>query len=492
MAIFKELESTDTVSGRVTSIHDGLFSGDNPSELTEFFFDEENQTTPLSSATSADEIYENWTSPKKEDYYMDVYHEEVYIAGLLNQNSKQQFSLSYGHINGYGSPLNSAFNNKTPQITKNVYSQYKNILLNPDDKRFTFTRKVNNSFVGYDADYCHFINFSTSRMKEKIDEGNFLFSLGVSVNEEINYRVAFQDASVFGTSLNYVSSSPQFGRVFDLVKTQNSDRYNNDDSDIIRMTSEPENAVDSSGYDIRYSPEKSLGFGLVYPDLGIIVLNTRAISDQLCIGLDNAVVKYKELGNSIPSTYIKEENEGARFAWFGDINPSYDAEGVSASVEEFTSDSGSVNNINDSNTWNEGGVNQKRLQRAGGDRNYQNFRKLFNALRMGRKFECRSTEIVPSKHYFIRIKNTDFNYSNNPSFVYQGYEARTLAARANADVDNYLGRIRHNTFIEDPRVYITTIGLYNSDNELVAVAKTSRPILKTFDSEALIKVKLDF
>ena len=94
----------------------------------------------------------------------------------------QQFSLSYGPLNGYGSPINSAHNNKTPQITKNVYSQYKNILLNPDDKRFTFTRKVNNSFVGYDADYCHFINFSTSQsMKERIDEGNFLFTLGVSV-----------------------------------------------------------------------------------------------------------------------------------------------------------------------------------------------------------------------------------------------------------------------------------------------------------------------
>ena len=141
MAIFKELESTDTVSGRVTSIHDGLFSGDNPSELTEFFFDERIKLHLYRVQPLLMKYMKNWTSPKKEDYYMDVYHEEVYIAGLLNQNSKQQFSLSYGHINGYGSPLNSAFNNKTPQITKNVYSQYKNILLNPDDKRFTFTRK---------------------------------------------------------------------------------------------------------------------------------------------------------------------------------------------------------------------------------------------------------------------------------------------------------------------------------------------------------------
>jgi hypothetical protein len=493
VAIFKELESSDTVAGRVTSIHDGLFSGDNPSELTEFFYDEEKHDTPLSTASSSSDIFDNWTSPRKEDYYMDVFHEEVYIAGLLNQNSQQQFSLSYGHINGYGSPINSAFNNKTPQITKNVYSQYKNILLNPDDKRFTFTRKVNNSFVGYDADYCHFINFSTARMKERIDEGNFLFSLGVSVNEQINYRVSFQDASVFGTALNFVASSPQFGRVFDLVKTYNSDRYNNDDSDMIRMTSEPESSFDLSKNDIRYSPNSNLGFGLVYPDLGIIVLNTKAVAEQLCEGLDVAVKKYAELGNPIPTDYIKEENEGAKFAWFGDISPSYETgSGEKINVEQFGSGETSEYDVNNSNTWDNSDANELRLERAGGDKNYQNFRKLFNALRVGRKFECRSTEIVPSKHYFIRIKNTDFNYSNNPSFVYQGYEARTLAARANAELDNYLGRLRHESFIEDPRVYITTIGLYNSDNELVAVAKMSRPILKTFDSEALIKVKLDF
>lgn len=492
MAIFKELDTTDTVSGRVTTIHDGLFSGENTSELSEFFYDEEKQKTPLSTAQTSQDIQDNWTTPSKEDYYMDVYQEEVHIAGLFNQGAEQQFSISYGHVNGYGSPINSAHNSKTPQITKNVYSQYKNILLNPDDKRFTFTRKVNNSFVGYDADYCHFINFSTSRMKERIDEGNFLFTLGVSVNDQISYRVAFQDSSIFGTSLNFVSSSPQFGRVFDLVKTFNSDRYNNDDSDIIRMTSEPSDFYDASDTDIRYSPDKNIGFGLVYPDLGIIVLNTRAIADQLCEGLDVAVTKHEALGNPIPTDYVKEENEGARFSWFGEINPRFeDGVGNVRSVEEF-GQTDTEYPIDKSSTWNEGGSGQQRLKRAGGDKNHQNFIKLFDALQLGRQFECRSTELVPSKHYFIRIKNTDFNYSNNPSFVYQGYEARTLASRANAELDNYLGRIRHDTFIEDPRVYITTIGLYNRDNELVAVAKMSRPILKTFDSEALIKVKLDF
>ena len=44
----------------------------------------------------------------------------------------------------------------------------------------------------------------------------------------------------------------------------------------------------------------------------------------------------------------------------------------------------------------------------------------------------------------------------------------------------------------DPKTYITTVGMYNSENELLAVAKLSQPILKSKSREALIKVKLDF
>ena len=40
--------------------------------------------------------------------------------------------------------------------------------------------------------------------------------------------------------------------------------------------------------------------------------------------------------------------------------------------------------------------------------------------------------------------------------------------------------------------YITTIGLYNDNNELLAVAKLSRPLPKDFTKELLVRVKLDF
>ena len=45
---------------------------------------------------------------------------------------------------------------------------------------------------------------------------------------------------------------------------------------------------------------------------------------------------------------------------------------------------------------------------------------------------------------------------------------------------------------QDPKTYITSVGLYNNANELLAIAKLSRPILKSRAREALIKVKLDF
>ena len=90
-------------------------------------------------------------------------------------------------------------------------------------------------------------------------------------------------------------------------------------------------------------------------------------------------------------------------------------------------------------------------------------------------FQGRSAEKVKSTHYFCRVKNAEYNFSNNPSFI-TGSE----------------GDLYHPSFINDPRTYITTVGLYNNRKELVAVAKTSQPIPKSFTKEALIKVKLDF
>ena len=49
-----------------------------------------------------------------------------------------------------------------------------------------------------------------------------------------------------------------------------------------------------------------------------------------------------------------------------------------------------------------------------------------------------------------------------------------------------------NEFIDNPQTYITTVGLYNETNDLLAVAKLSRPLPKDFTKEMLVRVKLDF
>lgn len=111
-----------------------------------------------------------------------------------------------------------------------------------------------------------------------------------------------------------------------------------------------------------------------------------------------------------------------------------------------------------------------------------NHKLFFESLKLAdRTMKVRKSEYVPARHYFIRVKNRDFNYSNNPTYVYDGTD--NIHAR---------GTIRHSDFIENPRTYITTVGLYNDNNELVAVAKLSRPAVKSFDQELLIRVRLDF
>jgi len=92
-------------------------------------------------------------------------------------------------------------------------------------------------------------------------------------------------------------------------------------------------------------------------------------------------------------------------------------------------------------------------------------------------FKGRNVEEVKSTYYFLRAKNKDFNFSNNPSYV---------SASGGINV------LRQPTFVNNPKSYITTVGLYNTGSEMLAVGKLSKPILKSFGNEILLKVKLDF
>ena len=103
-----------------------------------------------------------------------------------------------------------------------------------------------------------------------------------------------------------------------------------------------------------------------------------------------------------------------------------------------------------------------------------NHQKLFNYISGAKSFTLDSEEKVSSQFYFVRARNNQFNYTTNPSFI-----------------DNS-GNVNISSFVDNPTTYITTVGLYNDANDLVAVAKLSQPVTKDFTKEALIRVKLDY
>tara|TARA_R110002167_G_scaffold220144_4_gene424709 strand:+ start:9503 stop:10558 length:1056 start_codon:yes stop_codon:yes gene_type:complete len=93
----------------------------------------------------------------------------------------------------------------------------------------------------------------------------------------------------------------------------------------------------------------------------------------------------------------------------------------------------------------------------------------------GNIFKLNSQETITSDFVFVRARNAEFNYSENPSFI-----------------SGSTGEVIYSYFIDNPQTYATTVGMYNDSNELLAVAKLSKPLLKDFTKEALVRVKLDF
>lgn len=303
------------------------------------------------------------------------YFTDVYDKVSSDSTAVEQFSLAYGHYAGSGSKDTTGnLNNDTP--SRAIYKQYAQLLLPPDDKKFTFG--------GTDSDSIYIINFNRARYREKIDPGNLEINLATNPSDTAtpdNFIRLIDDSSVAGTV-------GEAGLIYNIVSGSI------DTGTIIHNSSAP------------------VYFGLLYPQHGIVILN----GDKL----DEAV-----------------GNKGG--AAFGTVVTSGPAE---------------TNHVN-------------RLFRA--------MSGSYSVRPATLGLQARSSEAVKSTYYFVRMKNAEYNYSNNPSFI-----------------TGSLGQLAYNTFVYDPQVYITTAGLYNDRKELLAVAKLSQPLLKSFTREVLIKVKLDF
>jgi len=85
-----------------------------------------------------------------------------------------------------------------------------------------------------------------------------------------------------------------------------------------------------------------------------------------------------------------------------------------------------------------------------------------------------NTVELNSTVYFCRASHNEFNYSANPTYLSESQI-----------------RVKNST-TDNPVSYVTTVGLYSSDNELLAVAKLSEPLKKDPSTEVTLRVRLDF
>lgn len=85
-----------------------------------------------------------------------------------------------------------------------------------------------------------------------------------------------------------------------------------------------------------------------------------------------------------------------------------------------------------------------------------------------------NTTELNSTVYFCRINHNEFNYSSNPTYV----ENSRIKVKTQAT--------------DEPVAYITTVGLYNDNNELLATAKLSEPLKKSASNEFTIRARLDY
>jgi hypothetical protein len=305
--------------------------------------------------------------------YLPVYwrNPSIYTSDL------PQFSIAYGQINGTGSaPINSSVAGLSP--SRITYGQFRTLVNGDETLPFNFGTGNTTSpdiFV---------ININRTNYKEKLFPGTF--NLALSGSDGTNQAlINLTDNSNQVTTLTYCDA----GRVFDIVSGSNG-------------TSTTAIPVSSSaaGYTISGS------YGKYLPDVGLIILNPRALALSASFG---------GIGLTLPTSNTS-------------IN---------------------LGNINST---------------------------LFTAMNLASAtgFSLNSEETITSDYIFVRVKNSDFNYTTNPSMI------------------SGSGDFYYPTLVNNPRTYVTTVGMYNNNNELLAVAKLSTPLAKDFTKEALVRVKLDF
>lgn len=314
-------------------------------------------------------------------FYLDVFNTQSAVPG-----AEVQFSIAYGHVSGSGSTY---FNNLVPYVspTRVNYGQYRTLVYGDENTPFNFgvggTTTTNCGVATTNItpiEDIFVINIERNRYKQHLLPG----SLNLYLYTTSGQILQLTDNSANLTTVTYLDC----GRAYDIV----SGSYGT-----------PTSTAIVSGVQAGYTPSGS--YGLFLPDIGLIVLNPRALALPFASGGIS-------LGVSTTANTDVGNNQTLLNAITGSSGTGY--------------------------------------------------------------FQLNSEEVISSDYVFVRIGNQDFNYTTNPSMI------------------SGSGDFIYSSFVNNPQTYYTTVGLYNDNNELLAVAKTSQPLVKDFTKEGLLRVKLDW
>jgi hypothetical protein len=443
------------------------------------------------------------------------YYRNVYINNPEDYSElKSDFSIALGTYNKFlmmDSDISSDYAYTYPSNT--VYRQFANILLGANDAKFKIPQL--NSVALNDVDYAIFITFNRDRIKDGINYQKFQINLsseGIALLADRTINI-IADTSSYDPSKDYV-----------YLKSNKLDGYN---------ISAPFNTNDviSTNIDNSY-------VGLLYPSKGFIVLDYNCIYDKIVSsnlvnfftynkfeGV-NATLSYTTTsitasltgGTPIPfglqtiSNTIGIPNEGYTISFnaMGTVDTNGKLLSVSGSNNNYVSVSANPTIADATETYHEfqlsGSIGRldiicedpagpetffKVYNFVASSNNYktlfsssvssytasQELQDIYTLVNSGSMIYGYTSQNEYTNHYICRINNYEYNYSLNPTW-YSG---------SNKEI--------RSPFYEEPKTYITSVGLYDGDENtgnLVAVAKLSRPIPKTEDTECVISVKLDF
>ena len=301
----------------------------------------------------------------------------VYQTSSVRSDSEVQFSIAYGEVEGSGSaPYNTLVTGSSP--TKVTYGQFRTLVNGDENTNFSF------GTGNTDSRDIYVLNVNRARYKEKLFPGTFNLVLSGSDGTETT-RLQLTDNSKDVTTLTYTDA----GRVLNIVSGSNGSATSN-------------SPISASNTTAGYTPSGS--YGQYLPDVGLIVLNPRALALSGSEGGLGLVINNDLTNNALVANHST----------------------------------------------------------------------LFESIKLAQTFSLNSEETITSDYIFVRVGNSDFNYSTNPSMI------------------SGSGEFVYSSLVNNPQTFITTVGLYNDATELLSVAKLSKPLVKDFTKEALVRVKLDF